>query len=253
MIVLIFVFGAILGSFLNVCIYRIPREESIVYPSSHCPNCGNSLKWYELVPIFSFLIQKGKCRNCNSSISIQYPIIEALNGFIYCIVFYYYGFSIDFIFYSMIISILIVVSLIDYYHQIIPDLLVIIILISTIVHKTALYLIYEVPFELLNSVFGLLFGGVLFLIIALVSKGGMGGGDIKLISVLGFIFGFKRTILNILLSFIIGAFCSIFLLLFKVKGRKDAIPFGPFINIAFVITLFLGDTIISWYIYGLYF
>src|SRR5690606_17316818 len=105
----------------------------------------------------------------------------------------------------------------------------------------------KTPFNLINSILALLFGGGLFLLIAIVSRGGMGGGDIKLISVLGFMLGIKKILLNILLSFIIGATVSILLLLLKKKGKKDAIPFGPFINIAFVVTLFFGDMIISWY------
>lgn len=248
MYILIFIFGAIIGSFLNVCIYRIPREESIVYPSSHCPKCNTPLKWYNLIPILSFLLQKGKCRYCGELISPQYPIVELLNGILYTIIFYLYGASVDFVFYSSIMSILIIISFIDYYYQIIPDALVAVTLVLAIVYKFTLLILYKMPFNSLDSLLALLLGGALFLIIAIASKGGMGGGDIKLISALAFILGVKKTILNILLSFIIGAVFSIFLLLLKKKGKKDAIPFGPFINIAFVTTLLLGDKIIEWYI-----
>lgn len=244
----IFIFGAIIGSFLNVCIYRIPREESIVYPFSHCPKCSTSLKWYDLIPIFSFLLQKGKCRYCGEKISLQYPFVELLNGILYVIIYYFYGVPINFIFYSTIISILIIISFIDYYHKVIPDILVVIIFILTTLYKLTLLILYKTPFYLLDSILALLFGGILFLVIAIVSKGGMGGGDIKLISVLSFILGLKKALLNILLSFVIGAVFSVFLLLFKKKGKKDAISFGPFINIAFIITLFLGDNIMAWYI-----
>lgn len=248
MYILTFIFGSIIGSFLNVCIYRMPKEESIAYPASHCPKCNTPLKWYNLIPVLSFLVQKGKCRYCGDSISPQYPIVELLNGILYIIIFHFYGATIDSIFYSLIFSILIVVSFIDYYHQVIPDSLVVITLIITIMYKVLLFVLYKTPFNLLNSILALLVGGGLFLIIALVSKGGMGGGDIKLISVLGFILGFRKSLLNMFLSFIIGAVFSIFLLLLKRKGKKDAIPFGPFINIAFGITLFFGDRIISWYV-----
>lgn len=248
MYILTFVLGAIIGSFLNVCIYRIPREESIAYPSSHCPKCSTPLKWYDLIPILSFLFQKGKCRYCGDSISPQYPIVELLNGILYTIIFFLSGASIDSIFYSLIVSILVIISFIDYYHQIIPDSLVVILIMLTICYKFTVFILCKTPFDLINSILALIIGGGLFLIIALVSKGGMGGGDIKLISILGFILGLKKILLNILLSFIIGAVFSIFLLLLKKKGKKDAIPFGPFINIAFVITLFGGDRIIYWYI-----
>lgn len=250
MYILTFIFGSIIGSFLNVCIYRIPREESIAYPSSHCPKCSTPLKWYDLIPILSFLFQKGKCRYCGEIISPQYPIVELLNGILYIIIFHLYGTSVDFVFYSLIVSILIIISFIDYHHQVIPDSLVVITLILSICYKITIFILCKTPFNLLNSILGLLIGGGLFLIIALASRGGMGGGDIKLISVLGFILGFKKTLLNILLSFIIGAVFSLFLLLLKKKGKKDAIPFGPFINIAFIITLFFGDMIINWYVFS---
>jgi leader peptidase (prepilin peptidase)/N-methyltransferase len=141
MYILTFIFGSVIGSFLNVCIYRIPRDESIVYPSSHCPKCNTPLKWYNLIPILSFLFQKGKCRYCGESISPQYPIVELLNGFLYTIIFYFYGATIDFAFYSLLLSILVIISFIDCYHQIIPDTLVAIVFILTISYKLLLCLV----------------------------------------------------------------------------------------------------------------
>ena len=248
MSVFIFIIGTIIGSFLNVCIYRIPRKESIIFPSSHCPNCSTPLKWYELVPVFSFLVQGGKCRYCREKISLQYPLIELLNGFLYILAYQNFGLSIDLIFYCSIISILVIISVIDYYTQTIPDSLVLVLLIISIIHKITLYLLYGTSPQILNSSLGLLISGGLFLLVAIISKGGMGGGDIKLIAVLGFILGFRRIFLNIFISFVIGAIISIFLLAFKVKNRKDPIPFGPFLCIAFVITLFWGNELINWYL-----
>lgn len=248
MYILIFLFGIIIGSFLNVCIWRIPREESIAFPPSHCTACSASLKWYDLVPVFSYIFLKGKCRYCGEKISLQYPIIELLNGIIYSIIFYFLGLSAEFVFICIIASILLVISVIDYYHQIIPDSLVVIIFIAAVLYKIALKYTYNIPLNIVDGMIGLLGSGLLFILIALVSNGGMGGGDIKLIAVLGFILGWQRTLLSILLSFVIGAIISLFLLLFKKKGRKDAIPFGPFINIAFGITLLWGDKLIEWYL-----
>lgn len=248
MYILTFIFGSIIGSFLNVCICRLPREESIVYPSSHCLKCNTPLKWYELIPILSFLFQKGKCRYCGEIISLQYSIVELVNGILYIIIFHFYDTSIDFIFFGFIVSILIIISFIDYYYLIIPDFLIVTVFLLSICHKFASIILCKTPFNLLNNVLALLTGGGIFLIISLVSRGGMGGGDIKLISVLGFILGLKKILLNILLSFIIGAVFSTFLLLLKKKEKKDVIPFGPFINIAFVVTLFTGDRLINWYI-----
>ncbi len=246
--VLIFIIGIIIGSFLNVCIHRIPKNESIVYPSSHCTYCSTPLKWYDLVPIISYLSLRGKCRYCGGKISPQYPLVELLNGLIYLLVFYYFGLSLGFVFYSLVLSTLIVVSFIDYYEQIIPDGLLLITLASAVLFKLINYFIYKVPIAIWSDLFGFLAGGISFLLIALVSKGAMGGGDIKLIALLGFILGLKKTLLNILLSFMIGAIISLFLLITKEKGRKDAIPFGPFINIGFLISLIWGDSIIIWYI-----
>lgn len=248
MYIIIFTLGIIIGSFLNVCIYRIPRQESIVFPSSHCTYCSHPLAWYDLIPIFSYLSLKGKCRYCGGVISPQYPIVEFINGVIYLLLFLYFDLTINFIFYSLIISILIIISIIDYFHQIIPDGLVLLILVSTIIYKAFIYIIYKTPLSFLDSISGFIGAGLLFIIIALVSNGGMGGGDIKLSAALGFILGSKKTLLNILLSFIIGAVFSIVLLLSGKKGRKDAIPFAPFINISFLITLLYGEDIINWYI-----
>lgn len=248
MYILIFALGITIGSFLNVCIYRIPREESIVFPSSHCTHCSHSLSWYDLIPVLSFLSLRGKCRYCGERISPQYPIVELLNGILYLFTYYYFGLTLEFAFYGFMASTLIVICLIDYYKQIIPDETVLLILIITVIYKTTAFFLYKTPINFKDSALGFLTGGLLFLAIALFSKGSMGGGDIKLIAVLGIILGLKKTILNILLSFIIGAVISVYLLLSGKKGRKDAIPFGPFINISFIITLFWGDAIIKWYI-----
>lgn len=248
MSIFIFIIGTIIGSFLNVCIYRIPRGESIAFPSSHCPSCSTPLKWYELVPVLSFLVQGGRCGYCREKISLQYPLIELLNGFLYILAYRNFGLSIDLIFICSIISILVIISGIDYYTQTIPDSLVLVLLIISIIQKITLYLLYGSSPQIFNSSLGLLISGGLFLLIAIVSKGGMGGGDIKLISVLGFVLGFKRIFLSIFLSFIIGAIISIFLLIFKVKSRKDPIPFGPFLCIAFIITLFWGSELMNWYL-----
>ena len=248
MYIVIFIIGILVGSFLNVCIYRMPREGSIVFPSSHCPHCSHPLLWYDLIPILSFVMLKGRCRYCKGVISPLYPTIEFINGIIYIIIFYFYGLSLEFVFYSLLISALLTITLIDLKHKIIPDGILLSIFIITILYKSTNYLLFHIPISLMDSLLGFLLGGGLFFLLAIISKGGMGGGDIKLISVLGLILGLKKTLLNILLSFIIGAFISLILLCFKKKGRKDVIAFGPFINLAFIISLFFGDKIICYYI-----
>jgi leader peptidase (prepilin peptidase)/N-methyltransferase len=248
MTVLVFIYGLIIGSFLNVCIYRIPRNESVVFPSSHCPNCNHYLKWYDNIPLFSYIFLGGKCRYCKAPISIQYPIVETLNALIYLILFYYFSFSIDFIFYALISSVLVVITFIDLKEMIIPDALVITILILSVVYKAVNYFTYDINPQILSSLGGLLLAGGLFLAIVILSKGGMGGGDVTLIAALGFILGHKFILFNIFLSFILGAVISLILLLTKIKTRKDPIPFGPFIILAFFITIIWGEGILSLYI-----
>ncbi|QIB26473.1 prepilin peptidase [Caloranaerobacter azorensis] len=240
----IFITGLIIGSFLNVCIYRIPKGESIVYPPSHCTNCNTRLKAIDLIPVFSYLLNKGRCRYCGERISLQYPFVEIFNGLIYLLLFYKFGLSFNLIKYLFLTSLLIVISVIDYKHQIIPNSILLFGFFTILIFK----LLYYSKAELLNSILGLLIGGLIFSIIVIVSRGGMGGGDIRLIALLGFFFGWKHLLLLMLLSFVIGAFFSIILLLLKIKSMKDFIPFGPFISIAAIITIFYGDTLISYYI-----
>lgn len=245
---LVFIYGLIIGSFLNVCIYRIPREESIIFPFSHCPKCNTNLKFHDLVPVFSFIVYKGRCRYCGEKISPQYPIIEILTATIYILLFYKYGLSLEFLFYLIIFSFLIIITVIDLKYMIIPDVLIALILGTTIAYKIISYLLYGNPVEFLNSILGLISSSLLFIIIILISKGGMGGGDVTLIGSLGFILGFKNIVLTIFLSFILGGIISTCLLITKIKGRKDPIPFGPFIIIGFTITIFWGEPLITWYL-----
>ncbi|WP_176718805.1 prepilin peptidase [Caloranaerobacter ferrireducens] len=242
--IVVFAIGLIIGSFLNVCIYRIPKGESIVYPPSHCTSCNTRLKVFDLIPVFSYLLNKGRCRYCGEYISLQYPFIELLNGLIYLLLFYKFGVCFDLIRYLFLTSLLIIIGFIDYKHKIIPDSVLLFGFFTTLIFK----LLYYSKVELLNSILGLLIGGLIFLIIAIVSHGGMGGGDIKLIALLGFFFGWEHLLLLMFLSFVIGAFFSIVLLLLRIKDRKDFIPFGPFISIAAIITIFYGDILISYYI-----
>ncbi|WP_353095908.1 prepilin peptidase [Tissierella praeacuta] len=247
MTILISLYGLLIGSFLNVCIYRIPKEESIVFPPSHCSNCNMRLKWYDLIPVFSFVFQRGKCRYCGEKISSQYLIIELLNAIIYLIIYKKFGFTLELFFYGFLFSLLIIITIIDLKHMIILDTLVILILAFSIMYKILSYLLYRKSPELLNSIGGLVLSGLFFILIILISKGGMGGGDVTLIGALGFILGIRNIFLAIFLSFTLGAIISIFLLITKIKGRKDPIPFGPFIVLGFFIVVFWGEELINWY------
>jgi leader peptidase (prepilin peptidase)/N-methyltransferase len=248
MALLIFIFGLIIGSFLNVCIYRIPRGESIAWPGSHCPKCNHDLKWYDNIPLLSYVLLRGKCRYCKGVISIRYPLVELLNALIYNLVYLKFGFGTDFIFYSLTFSILLAIVFIDLKEMIIPDSLVVAILALSVIHKGANYFLYGISPQLISSILGLVAAGGLFAAIVLVSGGGMGGGDVTLIGVLGFVLGFKYIFLNIFLSFILGAVISIVLLAVKIKKRKDPVPFGPFIALGFFLTVLRGQAIINWYL-----
>lgn len=248
MTIIILLYGLIMGSFLNVCICRIPKGKSIAFPPSHCPSCHTNLKWHNLVPVISYVIQKGQCTSCKEKITLQYPMIEILNAFLYLLVYIKYGFTVDFFFYALIFSILIIIAMIDLKEMIIPDILVLCLVGLTIIYKLALYILFDQSPQLLDSVGGLVLSALLFILIILLSKGGMGGGDVTLIGSLGFIVGIKMIFVTILLSFILGAIISVFLLVAKIKGRKDPIPFGPFIVLGFLIVVFWGEQLLGWYI-----
>ena len=242
MLIINFCLGLIIGSFLNVCLLRLSEGKSVVYPPSACPNCNINLRPWDLIPLLSFLLLKGKCRYCSSPISLRYPIVELLTGLLFATTADKFGYSVVTIQALILISALIVISFIDLDHYIIPDKVLIFLLITWIAF---------LPFtsvDYLNSFFGLASAGGLFLIITLVSKGGMGMGDSKLAAVLGLYLGWPNALLAMFLACFLAGIVGISLILLKIKSRKDIIPFGPFIALAAFITLLWGDQILHWYI-----
>ena len=225
--VFVFVLGLIVGSFLNVVIFRVPNGESIVRPPSHCGNCGTRLRSIDLIPVVSYIILKGKCRYCKASISMRYPLVELFTGVLFYMGYIFLGLNWEILFYFIYVSLLISITMIDFDHQIIPDGLVIFGFIISIVENIVNVGLLGIDIRIMDNIFGLLAGGGIFLIIALVSKGGMGGGDIKLMALLGFIFGLESIIMIAMIAFIVGAIISIVLLITKIKTRKEPIPFGP--------------------------
>ncbi len=244
---MVFIFGLLMGSFLNVCIYRIPKGESIAYPPSHCYSCKRVLKPLDLIPVLSYILLGGRCRGCGSRISIRYPIIELLTGLMLMLVYHRLGLDSDFFFYGALACILIVIALIDMDHLIIPDGLVVAGLAVGVLYRLLALTEAGGGKGILDGIIGLLVGGGIFLLIALISNGGMGGGDIKLMAMLGLWFGWRNILIISLIAFIIGSIISILLLISKRKSRKDVIPFGPFIVIAAFIML-LQQEIIGWYL-----
>ncbi|OHE55338.1 MAG: hypothetical protein A2Z47_13535 [Thermodesulfovibrio sp. RBG_19FT_COMBO_42_12] len=238
----IFVLGAVIGSFLNVCIHRLPAEQSVVSPPSHCPQCRTPIKFYDNIPILSFLLLRGRCRGCGTPISVQYILIELINGAGYVVIAWKFGFNTETAFYSLLFSALLTASVIDLYHQIIPDFITIPGIIIGLAASAAI-----LPSGIKSAFFGTLLGGGLFFVIAVASRGGMGGGDIKLIAMIGSFLGLTDVLITIVLSSFIGSLVGIFLMLIFGKGRKYKIPFGPFLAIGGIMSLFFKTEIIEWY------
>lgn len=238
----IFILGAVTGSFLNVCIYRLPEHQSILSPASHCPRCGTPIKFYDNIPVLSFLLLRGRCRSCKSPISIQYIAVEILNGAGYLLIAWRFGLTAESLLYAVLFSALIVVSVIDLRYKIIPDVITIPGIIAGLI-ASALIL----PPGIKGSIAGTLLGGILFFIIAIASRGGMGGGDIKLIAMIGAFLGWAHVIITIILSSFIGSLVGVLLMILFAKDRKYPVPFGPFLSVGGMISLFLGREIIEWY------
>jgi leader peptidase (prepilin peptidase)/N-methyltransferase len=244
-----FIFGLLLGSFLNVCIFRIPVEQSIVSPGSHCPHCNKAIRFYDNIPLLSYLVLGGKCRYCRVSISLQYPLIEGVTAFSSLVLFMRFGPSVSYLFYFAFVAALITIAVIDLHHQIIPD---VISLPGIAVGLLASLIVPEITF--FNSVLGVLLGGGSLFLVATVyhwlfKREGMGGGDIKLLAMIGAFLGWKAVLLTILLSSLVGSVTGILLILIKGKDFKYAIPFGPFLSVGAVISLFYGESLIRWYSY----
>jgi leader peptidase (prepilin peptidase)/N-methyltransferase len=240
-------FGALVGSFLNVCIYRLPRRESIAWPGSHCPACSHPIAWYDNIPILSYLILGGRCRNCANGISWRYPIVEALNAGGYVGLFWFFGANWATAAYAVLYSALLVVAGTDLSHKIIPNAITFPgILLGLVSAATIL------PLGLVNGLIGLLVGGGLLWLLAwaspyLFGKEGMGGGDIKLLAMIGAFLGWKPALMTIMVGSLLGSIVGITLIGMHVIKREDYIPFGPFLVCGAVVALFFGDPIFEWY------
>jgi leader peptidase (prepilin peptidase)/N-methyltransferase len=242
------ILGAMVGSFLNVCIFRLPKEESIIIPGSHCPHCQHPIKFYDNIPLISYLVLGGRCRYCKKSISVQYPLVEGITAISSLCLFIRYGLSWSYLFYFSFVAALIVITVIDLYHQIIPD----VISIPGIgVGLLGALILPHITF--FNSLMGTLLGGGSLFVIAtlyqwLFKREGMGGGDVKLLAMMGAFLGWEAVLLTILLSSLIGSIIGIIIMALKGKDFKYAIPFGPFLSLGAFIALFYKNEIIFWYL-----
>jgi len=239
-------FGAIIGSFLNVCIHRLPVRESLLWPRSRCPQCAKTIAWYDNLPILSYFWLRGRCRACRRRISWRYPLVEALNAAGYGLIIWRFGFSANALVYLLLWSSLIVISFIDLDHMIIPDRITLPGIALGLVAGTLL-----LP-RWWDSVVGLLVGGGILYFMAWISpylfgKEGMGGGDIKLLAMIGAFLGWKPAILTIFFGGLLGAVVGVTLMGVRVITREAYLPFGPFLSLGAVVAILYGQEILTWY------
>ncbi|MBO5484274.1 MAG: prepilin peptidase [Lachnospiraceae bacterium] len=238
--ILVFLFGVVIGSFLNVCIFRIPQKESIVLPHSHCMSCGYQLCWYDLVPLFSFLFLRGRCRKCHTKLSLQYPLVEGLNGALYVIVFLANGWNLLSVLYCLLTSALIVLSVIDFRTMEIPNGINVFIFLLGV----AATAIDRADWR--NHVIGMVAVSGFLLFIYLVTVGrGIGGGDIKLMAGAGLLLGWKAAILAFFLGCILGS--VIHVMRMKINNAEHRLAMGPYLSVGIWLTAMWGQFVIEWY------
>ncbi|RJR20061.1 MAG: prepilin peptidase [Nitrospiraceae bacterium] len=256
----VFILGAIIGSFLNVCIYRMPKDESIVRPSSRCMSCGTPVKFYDNIPVLSYFILMGRCRSCKTKLSVRYPLIELLNAVLYVMVLKRFGPDSPWVVavYFVFVSVLLVIFFIDLDHQIIPNSITLPgIPIATILGATILpdpFSAYEM-LGLKGALAGFAAGGGFFYLVAVLGKAvfkkdAMGGGDIKMMAMAGGILGWKGVILTTFMGSLLGSVIGVSLIMLKGREWGSRIPFGPYLATGALITLFWGRDILQWYFHA---
>lgn len=239
--------GALIGSFLNVCIYRLPRGESIAWPGSHCPACGASIAWYDNVPVISYLRLLGRCANCRVPISLRYPLVEAANAGGYVLILAAFGMTWTAVLYGILFSALLVVTGTDLTHKIIPNVVTVPgIVLGLFGASTVL------PVGPVNALLGVLVGGGILWTLAwaspyLFGKEGMGGGDIKLLAMIGAFLGWKPALLTIMIGSLAGSVIGISLIAFRFMKRDEYIPFGPFLVFGALVAMFFAQPLVDWY------
>ncbi len=245
-----FIFGAVVGSFLNVCIFRIPANDSIVKPLSQCPHCHHPIRFYDNIPIISFIFLRAKCRDCGEKISWRYPLVELITALFALLLFVKFGLTLNFFVFFIFTAVLVVITFIDLDHQIIPDVLS---LPGIPVFFLAAIFIVKIPWS--EALIGLLIGGGVLFLIAFVyefitKREGMGGGDIKLLAMIGGFLGWKSLIFILLFSSFAGALVGGAAMIINKKDMKYAVPFGPFLSAAAVAYIFLGDMFMRFLLFG---
>ncbi len=246
-----FVLGLCIGSFMNVCIYRIPILKSIVSPGSTCMSCNQPIRFYDNIPVISYLLLRGRCRNCKTPFSFRYPLIELLSGLFALGAFLRWGMSAESLIYYGFIAVLVVITFIDIDHYIIPD---VISLPGIPVGVIASFFLPEMTFK--TSILGVLLGGGILYTVAwtyqfFAHKEGMGGGDIKLLAMIGAFVGWKGVLVTLFIGSIVGTLAGGAVMLYTRSSMKLKIPFGPFLAIGAMVHIFFGEDLIYWYLNGL--
>lgn len=238
-----FLFGVVFGSFFNVVGLRTPIKETFVNNRSYCPSCKHQLNWYELIPVISYLFQRGKCKHCKQKISFTYPIVELFTGLLFAVSYSSLGLEWELITALLLVSLLMILFVTDITYMLIPNKILLFFL--------PLFLIMRI-IEPLRPWWSSLIGFVVMLflvaLIILISRGGMGAGDMKLFGLLGFVLGFEKVLLAFFLSCAAGALIGLVLILLKIIERRQPVPFGPYIIFASLVSYFYGDTLIQWYL-----
>jgi leader peptidase (prepilin peptidase)/N-methyltransferase len=245
--VMLLLFGAVIGSFLNVCIYRLPREESVAWPASHCPACRHRVAVYDNIPILSYLMLRGRCRSCHVPISIQYPLVEATNALGYLLVFWVFGFTAEAWVYAGLFSALIVITGTDLSHTMIPDAVTLPGIVLGVLCAAVI-----LPIGVTDSLLGVVVGGGILWFLAWISpyvfgKEGMGGGDIKLMAMVGAFLGWKPVLLAIMIGSFLGSFIGVGLMAAGIIRRDHYIPFGPFLAVGSLLSLLFHQPLLDWY------
>ncbi len=243
----VFIFGICIGSFANVCIHRIPAGMSLLFPGSRCPRCGAVIRFYDNIPLFSFLLLAGKCRRCGAPISARYPLVELLSGALAVSLFLKYGLTAGWLTAYTFAVALLIITFIDIDHRIIPDVLTLpgilcFLILPPFTHHIAW----------LDAVIGVVLGGGSLLLVAcayklFTRKEGMGGGDVKLLAMVGAFVGWKGVLFTIFTASVTGTVIGFILMLKTRGGLKMAIPFGPFLSIGAIAYIHFGTRIIQWY------
>lgn len=237
----VFLYGIIIGSFLNVLIYRIPKKENFITTRSHCMNCNYQLKWYDLIPVFSYIVLGGRCRKCKTHLSVQYPLVELLNGFMYMLIYWIYGISIETLLYALMFSALLALSIIDFRTFEIPfgfNVFIFCLGIIRVITDFTHWSDYVIGFFAVSS--------FIYLLIFLTKGKGMGDGDGKLMAAVGLLIGWKLVILSFFLGCLFGSILHIARM--KITRADHVLAFGPYLSMGIMVSVLWGTRLINWYI-----